>query len=741
MNRPRTRTAPLVLPALLIAALSPAIAAAAEPIEVENLRVGFDETAKVGAWTPIWLTLKANEAFQGRVIVTVPDDDDSETAVSKELTLPAGSTQTVSLNFRCGAPGAEIGLQFVDAKGSRLRIDYPRETLDNVRWITTNQVQVVSVGNAQGIGDVLKLSGQGDIRPSADNPEMIDHSVVISAARLPGGLPREWLGYDSVEALVLDTNNAEAMEEWRASAGAIEDWVARGGHLVICAGAEQRVIRDDATLAAMTPATPVETTFSTDLGTLETWVGSAQPIVPPGTQVQIVKLEPVPGRGVVLDRLVVRGAFGFGRVTIVGLNVDRQPFAGWTDRGPFWGRVIDLRRAQIPGAGGGNNTAFRQDYATDLSTVLHRTLDQFPGVKLIPFGWVAFFIFVYILLIGPGDYFFLKKVVKRMEFTWITFPLIVAAVSLLAYFAAYAMKGTEMRVNRADVLDIDQASGRLRGTAILDIFSPVNEDYEAGIAPLPVDPPAGDPADGTAAPPPKSNAEVILSWFGVSESRFGGMNNPNRRLSFSSNSYRYPAGQADRLEGLRIAMWSSKSLYARWFGSTGEKLIDAPDLGSDEYGQLRGTITNTSGRTLRSPMLFYKDRAYELKGDLAPGQSIETSSLTSVRTLSNYVNSVAQQFDTYSLPNEVDARRRLLIALMFHRGAVEKNKELDNGPLRPLDLSGLLHLERAQLVAEVDGPTAELSLEPARGKPTEQGTTLVRVLLPLSQPKAKAEGR
>ena len=62
---------------------------------------------------------------------------------------------------------------------------------------------------------------------------------------------------------------------------------------------------------------------------------------------------------------------------------------------------------------------------SDLSTILRTALEQFPGVKLIPFGWVAFFIFLYILLIGPGDYFFLKKVLKRMELTWITFPTIV----------------------------------------------------------------------------------------------------------------------------------------------------------------------------------------------------------------------------------------------------------------------------------------------------------------------------
>ena len=87
---------------------------------------------------------------------------------------------------------------------------------------------------------------------------------------------------------------------------------------------------------------------------------------------------------------------------------------------------------------------------TDLSTQLRAALEQFPGVKLIPFGWVAFFIFLYILLIGPGDYFFLKKVLKRMELTWITFPTIVLTVSLIAYYAAYVLKGNDLLVNKVD---------------------------------------------------------------------------------------------------------------------------------------------------------------------------------------------------------------------------------------------------------------------------------------------------
>ena len=125
--------------------------------------------------------------------------------------------------------------------------------------------------------------------------------------------------------------------------------------------------------------------------------------------------------------------------------------------------------------------------------MVRRALDQFQGVTLIPFGWVAGFIVLYILLIGPGDYFFLKKVLKRMELTWITFPTIVITVSLLAYYAAYVVKGTDLRVNKMDVVDIDLETNRARGTSWINLFSPQNRDYSIAVKPL--SPTAEPPTD------------------------------------------------------------------------------------------------------------------------------------------------------------------------------------------------------------------------------------------------------
>jgi len=164
----------------------------------------------------------------------------------------------------------------------------------------------------------------------------------------------------------------------------------------------------DSVLAPILPAKPVgqEQLSRIDLKTLEVFAQAAKPI-PRGRQ-QVRERRPsgaagrAPGKG--LERGLepaagwFRGVHGFGRVTLVGLDVDQKPFADWPDRSLFWVRALDLRRQ---GAGateptinvGGGGRAMYQQGVNDLATQLKTALEQFPGVKLIPFGWVAFFIF------------------------------------------------------------------------------------------------------------------------------------------------------------------------------------------------------------------------------------------------------------------------------------------------------------------------------------------------------------
>ena len=89
----------------------------------------------------------------------------------------------------------------------------------------------------------------------------------------------------------------------------------------------------------------------------------------------------------------------------------------------------------------------------------------------------------YIVLIGPGDYFLVKRLLKRMELTWITFPLWVVLVSAGAYALAMYTKGNQLRLNQVDLVDVDVESGLARGTSWLNLFSPQSQTFDLTIEP------------------------------------------------------------------------------------------------------------------------------------------------------------------------------------------------------------------------------------------------------------------
>src|SRR4029077_17802627 len=159
---------------------------------------------------------------------------------------------------------------------------------------------------------------------------------------------------------------------------------------------------------------------------------------------------------------------------------DRPPFTDFSMRAEFWDWVLREGGANRASGGdgkprpGGSAPTEEEDR---VAAAIRNHTDTFDGVPVVSFGWVAILIVLYILLIGPVEYFFLKRVLGRLELTWITFPIIVLMVSLAAYFTAYSMKGRELKVNKIDVVDFDPASGRVYGTTLFTLFSPRIDDY------------------------------------------------------------------------------------------------------------------------------------------------------------------------------------------------------------------------------------------------------------------------
>ena len=373
---------------------------------------------------------------------------------------------------------------------------------------------------------------------------------------------------------------------------------------------------------------------------------------------------------------------------------------------------------------------------TDLATQLRASLEQFRGVKLIPFGWVAFFIFLYILLIGPGDYFFLKKVLKRMELTWITFPTIVVAVSLVAYYAAYLLKGNDLLVNQVDVVDVDQVNGLVRGSTWASMFSPQNRDYTIRTVPLPLDHDASPSEFGANGEPPRATpgTSVMMSWFSSPEDQFGAMGSSSRRFSFAGSGYSYqPIREVEMLEGVRIPIWSTKCVTGQWFGPA-TPLVDA-ELQPEGTDRLAGTVTNRLDIPLEDAIVAFGKQVY-LLGTMAPGATIRVE-LTNDRSLSGYIHTKQPNYldPSYGNRDFRISRVDLMLAVMFHdsESPIGNDRVLSNEPLRDVDLTGQLALQRPMLVARVKRPGCRLALENAPSPPKVDQTTLVRIILPLKK--------
>jgi hypothetical protein len=116
---------------------------------------------------------------------------------------------------------------------------------------------------------------------------------------------------------------------------------------------------------------------------------------------------------------------------------------------------------------------------------------------------------VYLVLIGPADYFLLRRWVRRMEMTWLTLSLVILLFCATAVLLANAWKGNSRRLNQVDLVDVDLESGLTRGTTWANLFTPRTVQFDLGLEPTP---PLG-----------KEPTEALFAWQGLPGAGLGGM--------------------------------------------------------------------------------------------------------------------------------------------------------------------------------------------------------------------------
>jgi hypothetical protein len=364
--------------------------------------------------------------------------------------------------------------------------------------------------------------------------------------------------------------------------------------------------------------------------------------------------------------LVAQANFGLGRITVVAFDLDQAPFVGWKGEGPFWERLL-----QESGPTYFKPTSSDNEDG-ELLSEMQRGLETFEGIPTISFWWVALFILLYIAVVGPLDYYLLKKVFKRLELTWITFPVVVITVSALAYFTAYSLKGNDQKINKLDVVDIDMQTSTIQGNTWFSIFSPRIQNYTVGIEP------AENWGIKKDAPP-----TPLVSWMGTTR---------RGRQSLFRRSYDYEPA-ASGLQHVPIQVWSTKGFQATW-----QAPIDSarPPVKADLLVRGREKISGSIESHLPVPLqdasLIYRNQVIAL-GTLTPDNKKNIATAALPMDLQNWLNSNTSQRPAYQYSNgefvDPEPASKFWRSLMFHEQLRRAGSQLSyhNESLRELDQS------------------------------------------------------
>lgn len=715
---------------------------------------GFDGHVAEGRWTPITVELfNDGPGFSGTIdVVSGLGAYDQRRSVP--LDLPSQTRKRVVIPWFVSTRSTTLEVRLLDEKG-RVRAERP-----SLRYqILGKGLVLVAVPRLQ--------SGLPVMPESAGAPIDRLPTVVRTQVELVPDHPMAW---DGIDAFYL--NSERALELKAAQVAALLSWVHQGGHLVL--GLEQGAdVSGAGWLRGLIPGEPNGSGARRVAGVFQAWIQEAEvppaaaspvlsgtrrgpanrngprgpaqgpAVVKPGTppqgvfipgnspqpMIQRPILSPDPAfesgelsmvnlgavQGEVRLRhpdgnpLVVQAARGRGRVTLLAFSPDREPFRNWVHRGWFWAKILEVPQAVF----------YTPDpnpyYSMPADGILGAMLDSHQ-VRKLPLEWLLALLILYLAVIGPLDYFVLKRIGRQM-LTWVTFPVYVVVFSLLIYWIAARLRAGDLEWNRVHLVDVVQrgAWADLRGRSYHSIYSPATSGYRFSL-------PGGNGAYGAF------RSEYLGAMSGGQDT--GGFQAAEHGNGFEAE--------------VRVPVWTSQLGVSEWGRLTNAPIrVQLTPATSSQSASI--TVENRTGHRLTSCQLVMGESLHSL-GTMQPGQTLTATveggtagNLTSfvVAASSGFQNAVQSRRQAFGreqghLPIHPDP----LTAVSFGRAGVGS----PNGtPFfagnfsypRGLELSDWLGRGGAVLLAWDEGADPG-GLRPAFKEARGTSSTLWRVIVPVA---------
>lgn len=735
--------------ALLLTGAAPAEpqdAGANPSAAIEIVRLGWNGNFQPGRWTPLTVRLAPGLAPQVQSVeVGAPDADGNRCVTVYDAESVRGAeANELNLRFRAGTMQPQIVVRLLDSAEKTLaqKTFSPRadaeSTNDSLRWqplrLDTKLIAGIDVPPAP-----FEAPGKASSNGAAVR--------LVSLASL-GEIPHDARTMDSLELLILNGR----FNLTPAQNAAVREWVRRGGRLLLCVSPDSKPGLTASPLAEWIEMSPAEDVRLREMNPIESYVGRGARLSERG-RIPAVRIDPGLGETLIdsLDGIfAARNRFGFGYVALLGIDPAVGPLSEWDALPTLCRKLTDPSIQERADEDERASTQLAETGVSDLATQFQMSQQQFAGVSRNSvwevLGWLGF----YALLIGPLDFLLAHRLWKRPRLTWVTFPLLIVAMTVLTVLAGNVTGGSSSAVNQVDLIDVDAtrefATIRSWITAYSARSQRASVAAESRLA-------AWNSFSGSR--PDEGPLEIV--WDAIPEDGFRGVYRKSG-IDFSSSDYRI-APDRTGVENLPVAQWSTASLAGDQT-VLGVSLVRA-DLKASALGTVTGTVEHCFPGPIVSWILVYRNRVYYprrltaypdgipvppnqpfeiTRGDIALSRDLRgylTGAKQVVRQNANNktrgpeVRTVQMRYDP--LATETVPLLRLMTFYSKVDGAVYTG--LGNSGLDDVDWSDKLEPDSAVLMGVLELPDNAPAFEwswngslPAAGR----RLTVVRAILPVS---------
>ncbi len=464
-------------------------------------------------------------------------------------------------------------------------------------------------------------------RPGANGTGTASSAQVVEAAA--ADLPDRASAYGGVDAVLLRSDAPlDALTE--SQSDALRDWVAGGGHLIVCGGADPGRL-----------ATPF---FA---GLLPAAVGPARTVTLPGGQaVSALTLtpKPLPGVHVLVSApgsgpLVVGGPYGAGSVTLTAYDPTvAASLASPSESHTLWRTLLTSGQA-LPSSLLSHVAAREENYGGSVyygnaPALLSEAVMRGPSLDAPGTEVIGLFLLAYLIILVPVNYLVLKRL-DRKEMAWVTIPALVLLFAAGTFGVGYASKGGSLFLNRAAIVETSAGQRGAGVYAELGLFSPRRTDYDLTVS-------GGDVL--AAIPNPGQNYS----------GRFGGSGGDESQGYGATRFVQTPSGAS--LLGASVNMWAMRAFDVQSTTDLGGS-FDAHLTPGTGRQALAGTIVNHTGRALTGCRLLYGGQSASL-GDLAPGATLPVAGVSGQSGGQGLMLSQGAQYSADDAQAPVGARMR-----------------------------------------------------------------------------------